>query len=206
MDSAVRRMHAWWHVCADYDNDVMHVKEREREKANNTNTSIALNQRGNLVAPCKLSIIQWAYFQHLNTLNISPYRRPSPPSWWVKVKTSNASESQIGPRTNCYCWPSLYWRGEVLLRGNLAAGLPVGRSGRHGKKYASVLMHHSLRCVALLRIARSDGMPCNHSVGSRLQTIKEPSRLQVCPLLTLVFITSAKEVMFSPGFVCLFVC
>ena len=44
----------------------------------------------------------------------------------------------------------------------------------------------SQQCVAPLRIARSVGMPCNHRVGSRLQTLKEPSRLQVCPLVTLL--------------------
>ena len=39
--------------------------------------------------------------------------------------------------------------------------------------------HRSQQCVALLRIARSDGMPCNHRVGSRLQTIKELSGMSI---------------------------
>ena len=43
-------------------------------------------------------------------------------------------------------------------------------------------------CVALPKITKNVGMPCNHSVGSRLPTIKELSRLQVSSIINIACI------------------
>jgi len=60
-------------------------------------------------------------------MSIFPACKPfkyQPFNSFFMMSETNASESPIGPRTNCYCWPSLCWRGEGILRGNLALGLP----------------------------------------------------------------------------------
>ena len=95
MDSAVSRIHTWWHVCTEHDNDVCTLK-RERKQ---TIKICQLHYIKEVIKSTLQTIIQWAYFQHLNTY-ISPYHRSSPHIMMNESgdkKTWNASESPTGP-------------------------------------------------------------------------------------------------------------
>ena len=59
MGSAVSRIHAWWCVCADHNNDVVCTLKREQ-----TIKIRKWHYIKELIKSTLQTIIQWAYFQH----------------------------------------------------------------------------------------------------------------------------------------------